>query len=107
MLRDWPDGKAELIRRLHCAEGHLRGITTMIERGADCQSVVHQTLAVQAALREINRLVVQHHLTVCLNEQVLSKNANATTREQFLAEVISLYHLLGGSRPPLNQKELL
>lgn len=107
MLRDWPNGKAELIHRLHCAEGHLRGIAAMIEQGVDCQSVVHQTLAVQAALREINRLVVQHHLTVCLNEYILSENADATTREHFLAEVISLYHLLGGSQPPLNQKELL
>ena len=107
MLRNWSDGKAELIHRLHCAEGHLAGIADMVERGADCQSVVHQTLAVQAALREINRRVVQHHLTVCLNEHVLSQNADAMTREQFLAEVISLYHLLGGSRPPLNQKELL
>ena len=47
MLRDRSDGKAELLHRLHCAEGHLRGIADMVERGAECQNIVHQTLAVQ------------------------------------------------------------
>lgn len=51
MPGDALESKADLLRRLRCAEGHLRGIAAMIERGADCQSVVHQILAVQAALR--------------------------------------------------------
>lgn len=102
MVSDLSGDKADLVRRLHCAEGHLRGITAMIERDADCQSVVHQILAVQAALREISSLMVKHHLTVYLGEHLLSSNADATTRERCLAEVISLYQLLGGSRRPLN-----
>ena len=107
MVRDLPDAKADLLRRLRCVEGHLRGIATMIEREADCQSVIHQTLAVQAALREINRLVMKYHLTICLGDQVLNPQADGITRERCLAEVISLYQILGGSQPPLNQKELL
>jgi DNA-binding FrmR family transcriptional regulator len=107
MPGDTPENKADLLRRLRCAEGHLRGIAAMIERGADCQSVVRQMWAVQAALCEINRQVIQHHLAVCLDEYLLSSQADANTHERFLAEVILLYQLLGGSRPPFNQKELL
>jgi DNA-binding FrmR family transcriptional regulator len=107
MPGDALERKADLLRRLHCAEGHVRGIAAMIEQGADCQSVVRQMLAVQAVLREINRLMVKHHLTVCLDERFLSPQADANTREWFLAEVISLYQLLGGSQPLFNQKELL
>lgn len=105
MPNDPLEDKTEWVRRLHCAEGHLRGITTMIERGADCQSIVHQILAVQSALREINGLVVKHHLTVCLAEQL--QNSNANVRAPCLAEVISLYQLLGGSLPPFDRKEHL
>jgi DNA-binding FrmR family transcriptional regulator len=107
MSGDSPERKADLLRRLRCAAGHVRGIATMIERGADCQSVVHQTLAVQAALCEINSLMLKQHFTVCLDEHLLSKTADVTSRERFLAEVVSLHQLLGGSQPPLNQKELL
>ena len=99
------EGRAEWVRRLHCAEGHVRGIATMIERGADCQSVICQILAVQAALRQVNGLVVKHHLTACLAEHLQSTDAPA--REHCLAEVVSLYQLLGGSLPPFNRKELL
>lgn len=105
MLSNLSDGKIDLMRRFHCAEGHLRGITTMIERGADCRSIVHQILAVQSALREINGRVVKHHLTVCLGEQL--QNPDVSVREHCLAEVISLYQFLGGSLPPFDRKELL
>jgi DNA-binding FrmR family transcriptional regulator len=86
--------KADLIRRLHCAEGHLRGIEVMIERGAKCDSIVHQTLAVQAALREINRLVLKYHFDVCLRQRLQENGVNAAEREQCLDEVLSLFKLL-------------
>lgn len=50
----------ELVLRLRSAEGHLRGIIGMIEADADCQDIVLQVLAVQGALREVNRLVTRH-----------------------------------------------
>ena len=99
------ENKVELVRRLHCAEGHLRGIATMVERGADCRSLVCQILAVQAALRKINSLIVKYHLTLCLRDHWSETGPDATGREYWLAEVISLYQLLGGSLPPLIGKE--
>ncbi|NUN03913.1 MAG: metal-sensitive transcriptional regulator, partial [Bryobacteraceae bacterium] len=59
-----------MIRRLHCSEGHLHGIAAMIEHGADCQRVVQQIVAVQASLRQVTGLVVKHHLSACLEEQL-------------------------------------
>ena len=86
--------KVDLTRRLRCAEGHLRGIVIMVEREADCKSIVHQMLAVQGALREVNRLILNQHLDVCLREQL--QGADAAAREKCLDEVVSLYQLLGG-----------
>jgi len=86
--------KVDLTRRLRCAEGHLRGIVIMVEQGADCTSIVHQMLAVQGALREVNRSILNQHLDVCLREQL--QGADAAAREKCLDEVVSLYQLLGG-----------
>ena len=86
--------EADLIRRLQCAEGHLRGIEVMVERGAECDSIVHQTLAVRAAFRETNRLVLKYHFDVCLRRRLQENGANAAGREQCLDEVLSLFKLL-------------
>ena len=34
MLSSLPDGKIGLMHRLHSAEGHMRGVAMIIERGA-------------------------------------------------------------------------
>ena len=94
--------KANITRRLRCAEGHLQGIAAMVERGADCGSVLHQIVAVQGALREVNRLLLKHHLDVCVREQL--QGSDIATREKCLAEVVSLYGALGATRS-LNRKE--
>lgn len=79
--------RADLVRRLHCAEGHVKGIAAMVERGADCESIVRQILAVQAALREVDRLVVRHHLHECLG------SSTGDDAERTLDEVLRLYQL--------------
>ena len=83
--------RADLLRRLYCAEGHLRSIARMIEGGTDCASILHQTLAVRAALGEINRRLVKHHLATCLREGLNA--ADPAARQRCLAEVVSLYEL--------------
>lgn len=100
MADDWSGSKTELLGRLRCAEGHLQGIMAMVEGGADCRSVVHQIGAVQGALREVNRLIVTHHLTACLSQLLANTDQNPAARERCLAEVMSLYRLLNASRPP-------
>lgn len=96
MWNDITTFQADLVRRLHCATGHLQGITGMVERGIDCETLVHQTLAVQAALREVNRLILKHHLEVCLAQRW--QEANPMIREQDCAEIVALYHLLRNDR---------
>ncbi len=86
------DSRADLVRRLRCVEGHVHGIAAMVERGEDCESIVRQALAVQAALRAIKRLIVKHHLAVCLREHW--QTAEAAGGEQGLAEVVALYSLM-------------
>jgi DNA-binding FrmR family transcriptional regulator len=94
--------KADLARRLRCAEGHLRAVAGMIETDADCQEVLRQMLAVQGALCEVNRRLVKHYLDDCLPAGIQA--IDPAVRERALENVVALYELIGGHPRPLGRK---
>ena len=94
--------RADLMRRLRCAEGHLRGIAGMIEAGADCQAILRQTRAVQGALAEVNRRLVAHYLNDCLPADMQA--CDLAVRERMVEEVVALYELVGGRSSPQGGK---
>jgi len=94
--------KADLARRLRCAEGHLHAIAGMIETDADCQAVLQQMRAVQGALCEVNRRLVKHYVDNCLPAGLQA--ADPALRECALEEVVTLYELIGGHLRPLGRK---
>ncbi len=59
-----PAARTEVLNRLKRAEGQLRGIQRMIERGDDCLKVAQQFSAVRSALDS-----TYVRMTVCLLEQ--------------------------------------
>ena len=64
--------RGELLNRLRRAEGQLRGIQRMIERGEDCDKVAQQFSAVQRALE-----TTYLRMTVCLAGQRLAERLPA------------------------------
>jgi DNA-binding FrmR family transcriptional regulator len=59
-----PSARTEVLNRLRRAEGQLRGIQRMVERGEDCLKVAQQFSAVRRALDS-----TYVRMTVCLLEQ--------------------------------------
>jgi len=96
--------RADFVRRLRCAEGHLRAIAGMIETDADCQAVLRQMLAVQGALCEVNRRLVKHYLDDCLPTDLQA--SDPALRERALENVVTLYQLMGGHARPLGRKRI-
>jgi len=94
--------KADLARRLRCAEGHLHAIAGMIETDADCKVVLQQMVAVQGALCEVNRRLVKHYLDDCLPTDL--QVSDPALRERTLENVVALYQLIGGHVRPLGRK---
>ena len=86
--------KAEVLRRLRCTEGHLRGIMAMVERGDDCLLVIRQISAVQGALREITDLVWRCHLRHNLGQRLRAAADDAARQADCVAEVTALYQSL-------------
>ena len=58
--------KKSLLNRLASIEGHLKGIRKMVEDDAYCVEVLHQTYAVERALKKFEAAVLEGHLNGCV-----------------------------------------
>lgn len=56
----------EIIKRLKRAEGHLRSIVGMIEEGRACVELAQQLHAVEKAVCQAKRTLIQDHIDHCL-----------------------------------------
>ena len=69
----------DIVKRLKRADGHLRGIVEMIEAGRPCLEVAQQLHAVERAIEEARKTLIQDHLDHCL-EDVVGPLARAQRR---------------------------
>lgn len=66
-----------IVKRLQRAAGHLRSVIEMLEAGKPCLTVAQQLHAVEKAISQAKRTLIQDHLDQCLEETV-----GALPREQ-------------------------
>ncbi|AQT94517.1 MULTISPECIES: metal-sensing transcriptional repressor [Pseudomonas] len=59
-----------IVKRLKRAEGHLRSITSMIEARRPCVDIAQQLHAVEKAICQAKRTLIQDHLDHCLEDSV-------------------------------------
>ena len=79
--------KRKILHRLKIARGHLDKVIQMTESDAYCIDVVHQSLAVQSALKKVNEILLEHHINHCVASSL--KEGTDTT---ILKEVMSVIH---------------
>lgn len=60
----------EIVKRLKRAEGHLRSIVEMVEAGRPCLDVAQQLHAVEKAICQAKKTLIQDHLDHCLEDAV-------------------------------------
>jgi DNA-binding FrmR family transcriptional regulator len=60
----------DIVKRLKRAEGHLRSVVAMIEAGKPCLDVTQQLHAVEKAVAQAKRTLIQDHLEHCLEDAV-------------------------------------
>lgn len=60
----------DIVKRLQRADGHLRGIIEMIEAGRPCLELAQQLHAVEKAIGQAKKTLIQDHLDNCLEEAV-------------------------------------
>jgi DNA-binding FrmR family transcriptional regulator len=62
------------IHRYKIAKGHLEKVIKMLDDGEYCLDVVHQSIAVQAALKSADQVVLKNHLQTCVAESIRNGN---------------------------------
>jgi DNA-binding FrmR family transcriptional regulator len=77
------------LRRLKTIEGHMRGITRMVEEDAYCIDVIRQIQAVQAALNKVSTGILENHLNSCVTTAI--RGEDPSERERVLKEITDVF----------------
>ncbi len=64
------DTQERILHRLKIAQGHLKKVLKMVEDNQYCIDVIHQSQAVQRALKEVDALVLENHLKTCASDAI-------------------------------------
>ena len=76
----------EIVKRLNRACGHLRGVVQMIEGGRPCVEIAQQLHAVERALANAKRALIQDHVDHCLAGATAAEPDRAAAKlEEFRA----------------------
>lgn len=59
-----------IIHRLKISRGHLNKIIEMVENDEYCIDILHQSQAVQKALKQIDTLMLENHLKGCVTDSI-------------------------------------
>lgn len=76
---------SDIIKRLKRAEGHLRSIVGMIEAGRACVDLAQQLHAVEKAVCQAKRTLIQDHIDHCLEHALAaaSEHGESTALNDF------------------------
>ncbi|MCR4280454.1 MAG: metal-sensitive transcriptional regulator [Candidatus Komeilibacteria bacterium] len=71
----------KFVHRLQIIGGHVAAIQKMIENDEYCVDIVHQSQAVQRALKKLDRLLLEEHINECVVHQIQTGQTKRTTDE--------------------------
>jgi len=80
--------KGEALKRLSIARGHLEKVAQMIEEEDYCLDVIHQSRAVQAALKKVDEIILHGHLHSCILKDIHGPDAK---NEELVEEIVELF----------------
>lgn len=75
-----------ILHRLQIALGHLKKVISLVEENKYCIDVLHQSKAVQQALKEIDALILENHLKTCASDMIKKGR-----QEEAIKEVMTIF----------------
>lgn len=70
-----------ILHRMKIARGHLDKVIAMVEKGHYCIDIVHQSLAIQAALRVTDQVILKNHMNTCVADAIKKGKKNEVIEE--------------------------
>lgn len=83
----------KIVNRLKSIEGHVRGVTKMVEEEAYCIDIVNQIQAIQAALQKVSSVVLDRHLHTCVTTAI--RGDDPDERERVISEIMGVFTTKG------------
>ena len=80
--------KSSVAHRLKIIAGQVNGLARMLEEEKYCMDVLAQSLAIQKALKEIDRIILEGHLKKCVVEQI-----KGNEEKRAVDELVKIYSL--------------
>ena len=69
------------LHRLKIARGHMDKVIDMVEKDAYCIDIVHQSIAVQSALKKVDELILENHLKTCVADSIKKGESDEAIKE--------------------------
>ncbi len=73
--------KERTLHRLKISQGHLKKVISMVEEDAYCIDVIHQSQAVQNALKGVDQVILENHLRTCVVDHIKRGETKKTVDE--------------------------
>jgi len=73
--------KKRQLNRISKAIGHLQHVKAMMERDEDCADVLMQITAVNSALKNLGKEIINEHMTHCIIHAI--ENGDTAAVEEF------------------------
>ncbi|MEK7168376.1 MAG: metal-sensitive transcriptional regulator [Patescibacteria group bacterium] len=70
-----------MLHRLKIAKGHLEKVIKMVEEDEYCIDIVHQLLAIQSALKNVDEIVLENHLKSCVADSIKRGESEEAIKE--------------------------
>lgn len=81
------DTQERILHRYKIINGHLKKVVEMVEKDEYCIDIIHQSQAIQQALKQIDNLLLENHLTTCVSDAIKQGDD-----KKAIAEVMSVFN---------------
>lgn len=86
-----PEIKKRASHRSKIIEGQLKGLTKAIDEEKYCVDILTQSLAIQQALKSLNKLILENHLMTHVKASM--ETDDETDKDKLIQELLKLYEL--------------
>lgn len=80
------DTQERILHRLKIAQGHLKKVIRMVEDDQYCIDILHQSQAVQKALKETDNVMLENHLKTCAADAI-----GRGEKDEAISEVMQVF----------------
>ncbi len=78
--------KERILHRLKITQGHMKKVLEMVESDVYCVDILHQSHAIQKALKEIDAIILENHLKSCVTDSIRDGKS-----DEAIAEIMNVF----------------